>query len=164
MATRGLAPDLRPTAIVQHVTTFSISIVGVVLLALSTSNFAAQELRLLYLIGSSTMIAVIVAVFYLDTHNVHWILAATKRQRIESVEHHLARAYYRLENLITENEDAYAVATQMNALAIAKQELKATRTWPYNTEMLRTLFISIMTQIAVGLSRLVAALLASGGS
>ena len=68
-----------------------------------------------------------------------------------------------MENLATENKDTYAVATEMNAWAIGKQELKATRTWPYNTEMLRTIFISIMTPLVVGLSRLVAALLASGG-
>ena len=55
------------------------------------------------------------------------------------------------------------MATEMNALAIGKQELKATRTWPYNTEMLRTIFISIITPLVVGLSWVVAAWLAGGG-
>ncbi len=141
----------------------SLSIVGGVLLALVSSNFAAQELRLLYLISNSIMIAVILAVFFVNTHNVHRILAAAKRQQLGSVEQHFSQAYYRLEELISEKQDTNAVAMEINALAAAKRELKGTRTWPYNTEMLRTLFISIMTPIAVASSRLVAAFLANSG-
>ena len=140
----------------------SLIFVGGMMLGLLSSNFAEEELRLEYLINNAVIIALIVAIFFLNTHNVHRVLAATKQQKLESVEHHLARAYYRLEELIAENQDTYAVATELNALAISKQELKAIRTWPYNTEMLRTIFISIVTPLLVAFARVVAVLLDTG--
>ena len=116
-----------------------------------------------YLIINAAIIALVVAVFYVNTHNVHRVLAATKRQKLESVEHRLARAFYRLEELSAENQDTHAVATELNALAISKQELKAIRTWPYNTEMLRTIFISIVTPLVVAVIGRVAAFLLDTG-
>jgi hypothetical protein len=140
----------------------SLMFVGGMMLGLLSSNFAEEELRLEYLIINAVIIALIVVIFFLNTHNVHRVLAATKQQKLESVEHHLARAYYRLEELIAENQDTYAVATELNALAISKQELKAIRTWPYNTEMVRTIFISIVTPLLVAFARVVAVLWDTG--
>ena len=81
--------------------------VGGMVLGLLSSNFTEEALRLGYLIINAVIIALIVAIFFLNTHNVHRVLAATKQQKLESVEHHLARAYYRLEELIAENQDTY---------------------------------------------------------
>ena len=122
----------------------SLMFVGGMMLGLLSSNFAEAGLRLEYLITNAVIIALIVAVFFVNTRNVHRLLAVTRRQKLESVEHHLTRAYYKLEELIAENQDTHAVATELNALATSKQELKKIRTWPYNTEMLRTIFFSIV--------------------
>lgn len=155
--------DLRPfQPIGRQSLWLSLIFVGGMMLGLLSSNFAEEELRLEYLIINAVIIALIVAIFFLNTHNVHRVLAATKQQQLESVDHHLARAYYRLEELIAENQDTYAVATELNALAISKQELKAIRTWPYNTEMLRTIFISIVTPLLVAFARVVAVLWDTG--
>jgi len=141
----------------------SLMFVGGMMLGLLSSNFAEEELRLEYLINNAVIIALIVAVFFVNTRNVHRVLAATRRQKLESVERHLARAYYRLEELIAENQDTHAVATELNALAISKQELKAIRTWPYNTQILRTIFISILSPLLVAIiSRVTAFLLDTG--
>ena len=120
-------------------------LIGGMLLGLLTSNFAREELRLEYLIVNLAIVALSAAIFLVNTHNVHRLLAATKRQRLESVERHLARACSRLEELISQNLDTHAVATELNALATSKRELKTIRTWPYNTEMLRTILISVVT-------------------
>jgi hypothetical protein len=136
----------------------SLFFVGGMLLGLLSGNFSEDVLRLEYLIVNAAIIALIVAVFFLNTHNVHRVLAATKQQNLDSVERHLARAYYKLKELIAENQDTFAVATELNALAVSKQELKAIRTWPYNTEMLRTIFISIVTPLVVAIARVVAVL------
>ena len=141
----------------------SLMFVGGMMLGLLSSNFAEEELRLEYLINNAVIIALIVAVFFVNTRNVHRVLAATRRQKLESVERHLARAYYRLEELIAENQDTHAVATELNTLAISKQELKAIRTWPYNTQILRTIFISILSPLLVAIiSRVTAFLLDTG--
>ena len=140
----------------------SLMFVGGMMLGLLSSNFAEEELRLEYLINNAFVMGLIVAVFFLNTHNVHRLLAAIKQQKLESIQHHLARAYYRLEELIAENQDTHAIATELNALATSKQELKALRTWPYNTEMLRTIFISIVTPLLIAIAREAADLLDIG--
>jgi hypothetical protein len=155
--------DLRPfQPIGRQSLWISVMFVGGMVLGLLSSNFAEEELRLEYLINNAVIIALIVAVFLVNTHNVHRVVAAMKKEQLESVEHHLARAYYRLEALIAENQDTYAVATELNALATSKQELKAIRTWPYNTEMLRTIFISIVTPLVVAIARVATVVLDSG--
>jgi hypothetical protein len=152
--------DLRPfRPIGRQSLWLSLIFVGGMLLGLLSSNFAEEELRLEYLVINAGIIALIAAVFYVNTRNVHRVLAATRRQKLESVEHRLARAFYKLEELSAEDQDTFAVATELNALAISKQQLKAIRTWPYNTEMLRTVFISIVTPFLVAIIGRVAALL-----
>jgi len=146
--------DLRPfQPIGRQSLWLSLMFVGGMMLGLLSSNFGEEELRLEYLITNVSIIILIVLVFFVNTHKVHRVLAATRQQKLESVERHLARAYYRLEELIAEDRDTHAVATELNALATSKQELKMIRTWPYNTEMLRTIFISIVTPLAVALVR-----------
>lgn len=156
--------DLRPfQPIGRQSLWLSLMFVGGMMLGLLSSNFAEEALRLEYLVNNTVIIALIVAVFVLNTHNVHRLLSATRQQKLESVEHHLARAYYRLEELVAENRDTYATATELNALAISKQELKAIRTWPYNTEMLRTIFVSIVTPLLVAIIGRVASVLFDTG-
>ena len=151
--------DLRPfQPIGRQSLWLSLMFVGGMLLGLLSSNFTEEELRLEYLINNTFIIGLIVAIFFLNTHNVHRVLAATKQQQLEAVERHLARAYYRLEELIAENGDTYAVATELNALATSKHELKAVRTWPYNTEMLRTIFFAIVVPLFIATARAALAL------
>ena len=156
--------DLRPfQPIGRQSLWLSLMFAGGMMLGLLSSNFAEAELRLEYLVSNAVILALIVAVFFVNTHNVHRLLAATRREKLELVEHHLARAYYRLEELIAENRDTYTVATELNALVTSKQQLKAIRTWPYNTEMLRTIFVSILAPLLVAIIGRVAAFLLDTG-
>ena len=156
--------DLRPyQPIGRQSLWLSLMFVGGMMLGLLSSNFAEEELRLEYLINNVFILALIVAIFFVNTRNVHRVLAATRRQRVESIERHLASACDRLEALIAEGRDTQVVATELNALATSRQQLKAVRTWPYNTEMLRTIVVSIVTPIVVAIvSRVTAFLLDTG--
>jgi hypothetical protein len=155
--------DLRPfQPIGRQSLWLSLMFVGGMVLGLLSSNFTEAELRLEYLISNAFVVALIVAVFFVNTHGVHRVLAAAKRQRLATVERNLAGAYYRLEALIAERQDTHATATELSALALSKQELRSIRTWPYNTEMLRTLFISVVTPLLVALARVTADLLDIG--
>ena len=156
--------DLRPyQPIGRQSLWLSLMFVGGMMLGLLSSNFAEEELRLEYLINNVFILALIVAIFFVNTRNVHRVLAATRRQRVESIERHLASACYRLEALIAEGQDTHAVATELNALATSRQQLKAVRTWPYNTEMLRTIVVSIVTPIVVAIVSWVTAFLLDTG-
>lgn len=109
----------------------------------------------------SILITLTVSVFYLNMHRTHSLLAAEKAEQLSLTERSLAQAYYALQKSISTGEDTLAAATAVNALSASKGELRLTRTWPYNTEMLRTLAISVVTPVAVGLARVLAPLLSS---
>jgi hypothetical protein len=119
--------------------------IGAMVLGLLTSDFARADLRVEYLIVYPVIIALSVTIFLLNTQEVHRLLAATRSQRLESVQRHLARACNRLEELLSEDRDIHGVAAELNALATSKRELEAVRTWPYNIQMLRTILISAVT-------------------
>ena len=138
-----------------------LTIVGSLLLGLMTLDAFNWSLLQEYVVYSFIVIFAIIVVFFVNTHKVHRVIAAMKKQRLATVKTHLARATVRLESLIVTDQGAQAVATEINALAIVKRELTLTRTWPYNTEMLRTLAISILTPFLLGLARVAIVLLAS---
>jgi hypothetical protein len=141
----------------------SLVLIGGMLLSLLTTNFARQELRLEYLVVYPVIVALSVAIFLLNTYGVHRLLAAIKRQKLEAVGRHLARACNRLEELISEDQDTHAVATELNALATIKRELQRITTWPYNMEMLRTILISAAAPpLFTVIGRLAAQILSAG--
>ena len=156
--------DLKPFQPIGRQSLFlSLLLIGGMLLGLLTSNFGRAELRLEYLIVNLAIIALTVAIFLLNTHRVHRLLAATKRQKLESVERHLARDFNRLEALISKDLDTHAVATELNALVTSKRELETIQTWPYNMEMLRTILISVVVPpVFTVIGRVAAGVLSAG--
>lgn len=107
----------------------------------------------------STLIVVTLTAFFLNMHRTHALLAAEKKRQFKSTNQSLARAYYRLQERISHDQDTDAVSRELNALAVSRQQLELTRTWPYDTGMLRTLFISILTPLMIGLARVIVPLL-----
>jgi hypothetical protein len=138
----------------------SLAVVGAVTLSLFSASFSEPTLWLEYVINYCVLLLVIVALFLLNTHAVHRVLASAKDERLGSIEGYLARAFREFEGQLSTGSDAHEVATEINALATLKYEVKQTRTWPYNTEMLRTVAISVITPIIVGSSRILLVLLA----
>ena len=110
------------------------------------------------------LILIIVLVFFVNMYSTHRLLAVTKHRQMAMPRTNMRKATAGCVKSLTDHQNTHAAATDVNAWAVAKHELKAARTWPYNTEMLRTLFISIMAPLAVTVSRLAAALFTGGGS
>ena len=137
----------------------SLTLVGAVTISLLSVSFGEQALWLEYVMVYSFLLVSIVVIFLLNTHSVHRVLAAAKHERMGTIEGYLSRACRRFEDLLSAAGDTHAVATEVNALAILKQEIKQAQTWPYNTAMLRTMSISIVTPLAMGLSRVILAVL-----
>lgn len=100
--------------------------------------------------------------FFLNTRRTHGLMSHAKAKALARTEHHMEMAFQRLDALAEQGENIEPVAIQINAWAIYKQEIKLPRTWPHNTEMLRTLFLSTLTPVFIGLARLIAILIAQG--
>jgi hypothetical protein len=118
-------------------------------------NFFSADNIIIY----SILIAVTFTVFFLNMHRSHALMAQAKRKQLTRTDACLAQAYYELHELIDEDHDTSSVSITLNALAISKRELMQTRTWPYDTATLRTLFVSVLTPLAVGLSRVLVPLI-----
>lgn len=102
-----------------------------------------------------------VAIFFLNMWPTHKLLSETKNEQLDNVERHIAQAYSQLVELTTQNEDL-AVTMRINAWVAMEERLKLTKTWPYNTAMLRTLFVTTLTPIAVGVGKIVGVLILNG--
>jgi hypothetical protein len=111
------------------------------------------------------LIVISVLLFFANMWPTHRLLARTKRAHLDRISQRIAAAYGRLDDCTPPDRattDAIVrLSAELNALIAAEKRLKVTRTWPYNTEMLRTLVLSVLTPLAVGLSRLLAAWIAS---
>lgn len=107
-----------------------------------------------------TMITLLV--FFLNMRRTHGLMSHAKAQEHARVAHHMTDAFHRMDALAAEGENVDSVAGQINAWATYKQEIKLVRTWPYNTEMLRTLSLTILTPVFIGLARVFGVLLAQG--
>jgi hypothetical protein len=132
----------------------ALSLIGGLLLSLLSVSYQNRLLWLEYAITYSITITLAVLVFFLNMRSAHRVLAMTKRRHLEIADRSLADVYSRFQELAAEGRDTFAMATQINAIATMRHELKITRTWPYNTEMLRTLFISAVTPLLAALARL----------
>jgi hypothetical protein len=135
----------------------SLSLIGTIVLALPSSPYALPSWQNILIF--SALILASVVVFFVNMYGTHRLLASTKKQQMTVVDHKFAHTYYQLQGLDRSRQDIHATAIELNAWAVAKQELKQTRSWPYNTEMLRTLFVSVLIPIMVGLARVIGPLL-----
>ncbi|MCP4164844.1 MAG: hypothetical protein GY759_02990 [Chloroflexi bacterium] len=98
---------------------------------------------------------------FVNMYSTHRLLAATKKQQIATADGRFVQIYHQWQELDTSDQDTYSVAMKLNAWAVVKYELMLTRSWPYNTEMLRTLFITVLIPVLVSVARLISPLLSS---
>lgn len=85
-----------------------------------------------------------ILVFFLNMRHTHRVLAAEKRRVLEAVKRNILVTSRSLMERIAANESTGTLAAEINALVAYEERVRAARTWPYNTGMLRTLFVSII--------------------
>ncbi len=98
---------------------------------------------------------VAVLVFFLNMRDTHRVLAAEKKRELEAVQRNILLACRTLMKRIAANENTGTLAAEINVLIVYEERLRATRTWPYDTAMLRTLFFSIIIPGGVALAPVV---------
>ena len=114
------------------------------------SIFAWQDWLIYALLALVTVL-----VFFLNMRDTHRVLAAEKKRELEAVQRNILRACRALMERVETNESTGPLAAEINALVAYEQRLRATRTWPYDTAMLRTLFFSIIIPGGVALAPVV---------
>ena len=140
----------------------SLTFIGGITISLIFSFDPSTTFRISTWIIYGCLLLVTVLVFYFNMHDTHRILTDAKADIRESVDRSLAISLYKLQELSSSDEDTHLIATEINAWAIFKQQVKETRVWPYNTEMLQTLFVSVLIPLIIGLVRIIALLFPFG--
>jgi hypothetical protein len=117
------------------------------------------------LVFYGVLLLVAVLLFFLNMRPTHGVLASVKAEETAGAEVQISRLYRQLRDQAGDRAAAEAeaaasaTALELNAWLAMEARLKATRSWPYNTEMLRALTVSVLTPIAIGLARFAAAML-----
>ena len=135
----------------------SLAFIGAIILGVPSSPYPAVSWQNVVIFGA--MLFVSVLVFYLNMYGTHRLLRQLKEEQLSSAEAKFAQAYHRLQTDTASAGESYHAATEVNAWIAVKHEIKQTQTWPYNTEMLRTLFVSVLTPIALVFARVFGPLL-----
>jgi len=96
-----------------------------------------------------------VLIFFLNMRDTHRVLAAEKKRELGVIQRNIRLASHTLMERIAANESTGTLAADINALVVYEERLQATRTWPYDTAMLRTLFFSVILPGGVALVQFV---------
>jgi hypothetical protein len=85
-----------------------------------------------------------ILVFFLNMRDTHRLLAAEKKAELEAVREKIVSASRTLMERMAAEESTGTLGAEINALAVYEERVQAARTWPYDTSMLRTLFVSVV--------------------
>ncbi|NIV37666.1 MAG: hypothetical protein GWN58_52100 [Anaerolineae bacterium] len=104
---------------------------------------------------------VAVLVFFLNLRDTHRVLADAKQQELDLAQTRISQAYQALKREAQGGEAIQAIAIEIDAWISYKERLGKTRTWPYNTEIIRNLLISTLMPVGVAALRRLGAVLLS---
>jgi hypothetical protein len=96
---------------------------------------------------------VAVLVFFLNLRDTHHVLANAKQRELDLAQMRISQAYQALKHEARDGEAIQAIAVEMDAWIACKERLGKTRTWPYNTEIIRNLLISTLMPMGVAALR-----------
>ncbi len=99
-----------------------------------------------------------VIVFYLNMHPTHRVLLAAKKAELKKVRRCVAEAYDQMLPAMESGHDLLGISVALDALVAYESRLSTARTWPYNTETLRTLLVSVLLPLSVPFLRTLIAL------
>jgi hypothetical protein len=98
-------------------------------------------------------------VFFLNLRDTHRVLADAKQQELDFAQTRISQAYGALKREAQGGEAIQAIAVEIDAWISYKERLGKTRTWPYNTEIIRNLLISTLMPVGVAALRRLGAVL-----
>lgn len=130
------------------------SVISILFLSPLQGAFNIAALSLYGILGLVSLL-----VFFLGTRHTHRVLKNAKEHEQQEIQRNIADAFRALRN---EGKDVDAISTELDLWLKYEERLKTARTWPYNTAMLRTLFVSVLFPIIASLAqRIISNLLAN---
>ena len=122
-------------------------------------NPLAEGIDLPALVLYGVLAVVTLLVFFLSMQLTHRVLAEAKTKELKEVEGSIVTLFRSLKAHKMEGGGSSSAATELNLWYQYEERLKDTRTWPYNTAMIRTLFFSVLLPaVASAVQRYVAGL------
>ena len=97
----------------------------------------------------------LIFLFFLNMLPTHRVLGRAKEAEQSRVSIHLHQACRHLIDLRENDTPTGNLPVEINALAAYQEQLRLTRTWPYNTSMIRTLFFSVLIPVGTLIGRIV---------
>lgn len=153
--------DIRPF---EPVGRQSLVITLVIIGGLSISlllTFQPESLRNpVFWVVYSLLVLFPVLIFFLSMSPTHSVLAAEKKRLLQQVEALILDTSRELVHQIEQGKiperfvETNTLAAELSALSFYKQHIQSTRTWPYNTGMLRTVFFSVLLPIGTLIARI----------
>ena len=132
----------------------ALTFVGGITLSVLFAGFQMESLRMVEFWLAYLPPAIIpIVVFFVNMLPTHRVISAVKSRELGVVRRHFADSSRALARGIEAGQDTRRLSQQVLALATYEQNLERTRTWPYNTGMLRTLFISVLFPAATFVGR-----------
>jgi len=95
------------------------------------------------------LMCVPVVVFFLNMRETHHLLVVEKKWQLQQVSKKIHLVGQVIQSKIAREESLGDVGTEFTALVVYEARLRAASTWPYNTAMLRTLFLTIFVPLLV---------------
>jgi hypothetical protein len=118
-------------------------------LSFQPENLAQVEFWLVYLL----FIGIILLIFFLNMLPTHQLLSKEKQSRLKSIQEIINKSCLELQQRIEQQKNSGNLPVEIQAFGFYEQRIMAARTWPYNTDMLRTLFFSVLVPIGTLLVR-----------
>jgi hypothetical protein len=131
--------------------------ISLIFIGLDFSSFRQPLFWLIYV----PLAMVPVILFFLNMFPTHRVLADAKNAELTAVREQLHKSCRALLNKMEKGQETYDIPNEINALAVYEKQLKETRTWPYNTAMLRTLFFSVLIPVGTLVGRIIVEALAN---
>jgi hypothetical protein len=154
--------DLSPfEPIGRHALFTSMAFIGGCVISVLILNPLAGGPDVVSLVVYGILAIITILVFFLSMRPTHTVLARAKAQELGLAEKRIADTFRELKRAEGEGKTVDDISTRLNLWLRYEDRAKKARTWPYNTPMMRTLFVSVLVPAIVSLiQRLIAVLLA----
>jgi hypothetical protein len=147
----------------RHSLTSSLVILGGVVLGIlfGLAPETLYDWRNWILYGILALVSVLI--FFLSMRDTHRVLATEKKRELDAVQAHILTACRALVQRLDAGEDTGRLGAEINGLVAYEKRVQAARTWPYNTTMLRTLFVSVVIPAGAAAAQAIFEVVTKGG-
>jgi hypothetical protein len=139
--------------------TLSLIFVGGTTLSVPFAHLEQFFLHWQYWVIYSILLAATIVPFFLVMWPTHRTLQRVKIEQLTAIEGLVGQSSAKLQTLAASGADTLSTATELQTWLALENRLHSTRTWPYDTNTLRTLFLSVLAPLFVGLGRVIGTLL-----